>query len=98
MGKIVFIGDEVTGAGFRLAGVHVLTPSRETLPQVLADSQNASALILMTTQMASWLPHQSVQKLAQQRDPLVAIIPDTGQTDAFPDLGKLVRQALGIEA
>lgn len=97
MHDIIFIGDEVTAAGFRLAGVTSYAPARDTLPTLLAEVAQTSAVIAMTAECAAWLPDRDLAALELADTPLLAIVPDARGAVAAPGMGAAVRRTLGIE-
>lgn len=100
MFRCVFIGDDLTAAGFRLAGARVYrTPPREAaaLLDRLADPDDPSAeLILMTPEVAEALPAGRLSALQQAGWPLVLVIPDVRGRRAPPDLVSSLRRHLGL--
>jgi len=97
MGQVIFIGDEITAAGFRLAGVACHTPERNELAGLLAKERDGCDLIMITAQYADWLGGHAVDEMALWTQPLVAIVPDIRQQQSPPNLEHAVRRELGIE-
>ncbi len=97
MGQVIFIGDEVTAAGFRLAGVACHSPEREDLPALLTEVRDDCELMMITAQYAAWLGADTVRAMALWTRPLVAILPDIRNLQAPPNLESTVRRVLGIE-
>lgn len=97
MGQVIFIGDEVTAAGFRLAGVACNSPEREDMPTLLSKARDDCELILITAEYAAWLGADAVGEMALWTRPLVAILPDIRNREAPPNLEDAVRRELGIE-
>ena len=97
MGQVIFIGDEVTAAGFRLAGVACHSPERNELPDLLAKERDECDLIMITAQFAAWLEADTVEEMALWSRPLVAILPDIRNHQTPPNLEHAVRRELGIE-
>ena len=98
MGQVIFIGDEITAAGFRLAGVECYTPEREELPKLLANKREDCDLIMITAGCADWLGNNTVEEMALWSRPLVSILPDIRNRISPPNLEQAVRRELGIEA
>ena len=97
MGQVIFIGDEVTATGFRLAGVACHSPERNELLNLLAEQRDECDLIMITAQFAAWLGADMVEKMALWSRPLVAILPDIRNHQTPPNLEHAVRRELGIE-
>jgi vacuolar-type H+-ATPase subunit F/Vma7 len=92
----VFIGDEVTAAGFRLAGVRVRTPQDGELPGVLDWANSNTSLIYITAEYAAILDQDQQRLLFNQLDPPVVVIPDIRATTPVPDLATELRAQLGV--
>ena len=56
MTDCAFMGDAVTGAGFRLAGVAVFEPTAAEAPALFERLCASARLILITAEAAAWLP------------------------------------------
>ena len=93
----VFIGDEVTGAAYRLAGfdVRVAAPTEgaAALRRALAEP---APLILITAECAAALPDELLDRALSRCDPPVAIVPDAAARVPLPDVTARVRASLGI--
>jgi vacuolar-type H+-ATPase subunit F/Vma7 len=99
MARIVYIGDEVTAAGFRLAGLdtRVAGPGEaaETLRQAVADDAEC---ILLSGRLAEYVPGTYLEAALVAAEPLLALVPDIRGEGAPADLARQVRNALGIDA
>lgn len=92
----VFIGDEVSAAGFRLAGVHVRTPLAEDLPGIISWARKNTSLILITADFLAKLDKLEQNKLVSQLDPPVAVVPDIRVKTPIKDLATQLRSHLGV--
>ena len=92
----VFIGDEVTAAGFRLAGVRVRTPLPGDLRGVLDWANNTTSLIFITAEYAAILNQEEQQRLFTQLDPAVVVVPDIRSNTPVQDLATQLRAQLGV--
>jgi vacuolar-type H+-ATPase subunit F/Vma7 len=98
MANILYIGDEVTAAGYRLAGVETLVPDPADGISVLQPAATGAAeLILLSSTLASGLPPAELVQALARGTPLLAIVPDVFGRATPPDLAHEVRSALGIE-
>jgi vacuolar-type H+-ATPase subunit F/Vma7 len=99
MARLVYVGDEITAAGFRLAGVEtrVTQPAEagEALRQALAGDAEC---LLLSGQLADSVPPALLQQALEGIEPLFAVVPDVRGAGQPPDLVREVRNALGIEA
>lgn len=97
MGPIVFIGDEVTAAGMRLAGVECAPPGRRTILEALTEARRSAAIVFITAECARDVPAAQLAAALIAEVPLLAVIPDINGRAVPPDLTKEMMAALGIE-
>lgn len=97
MSAIIFIGDELTAAGFRLAGVTVITPTRDGEAEALANARGIARIVLLGSDVAARLPAREVETAATSLDPLVLIVPDILGLAPPPDLARRLKATLGLE-
>jgi vacuolar-type H+-ATPase subunit F/Vma7 len=99
MARIVYIGDEVTAAGFRLAGLDTRLAgpgdAAEALRQAIADDAEC---ILLSGQLAEFVPPAYLDEALVASEPLLALVPDIRGEGAPADIARQVRNALGIDA
>lgn len=98
MPAIVFLGDEVSAAGFRLAGVSVRVPLEGEEQQALAEAATSAELVLVSAAFARRLPSALLDRYQSGSRPLLAIIPDVTGAVSPPDLAAEIRRHLGIAA
>lgn len=94
----VFIGDEMTGAGFRLAGLKVLEATKDELVSDFRRVLEWAPLVIITTSVANELPNALVQAAIRRARPPVAIVPEAVGGPPLPDVERDVRAALGVES
>lgn len=96
MTPCAFMGDEVSAAGFRLAGidVHVPGPGNATglFRRLLAESE----LVLITAETAGLVPEEELRRARINGAPPVLVIPDVRGRVQSPDLASLLRRQLGM--
>jgi vacuolar-type H+-ATPase subunit F/Vma7 len=97
MGAAVFIGDELSATGFRLAGVDTVVAERDAAAGALRAARKDAALVIMTAELARHVPAAELEAALSAETPAVAIIPDVRMRTPLPDLAKKLRRALGIE-
>jgi vacuolar-type H+-ATPase subunit F/Vma7 len=99
MTRILYLGDEATAAGFRLAGVE----TRVTSPREAADALREALAgddecVLLSGRLVDQVPASLLAVALQADTPLFAVIPDVRGEGQPPDLAGEVRNALGIDA
>ncbi|MGD8875639.1 MAG: V-type ATP synthase subunit F [Gammaproteobacteria bacterium] len=92
----VFIGDEVSACGYRLAGLRVRVPDRDELDAVLAAACEEAPLVLLSAGVASWLPGARLEALLARIDPPVVVVPDVRGLAGHDDLVPRMRRQLGV--
>jgi len=92
----VYIGDAVSAAGYRLAGLRVHVPdTAELLVQVEQATVDAS-LVLLGADVAAQLPVAALDRLLSGVNPAVVVVPDVRGRAVLPDLANRLRQQLGV--
>ncbi|MBF0626625.1 MAG: V-type ATP synthase subunit F [Magnetococcales bacterium] len=93
----LFIGDEVSAAGWRLAGVRVVIPEpgqeATTVTRALTEGET---LTLLSSTCASRLPPALLDRFLTATTPLTLVVPDLQGRTPPPDLAARVRRRLGM--
>ena len=96
MARLVYIGDEISAAGYRLAGITVHSPSEEDCLAVFRQSLADSDLVLLSVERARQLPADEVREASSGLRPLVMIVPDLRQRFTLRDLNDRICTELGV--
>ena len=96
MPAIVFLGDEVTGAGYRLAGAVVRIPAADDVARLFRRALCDGDLVVLTSSCAAMLPATVIDAAIRHADPLVLIVPDVVDRLEPPDYNTVVARVLGI--
>jgi len=96
MASLVFIGDEVAAAGFRLAGVRVVVPQAGEEAAALADARETADLVLIGAEVAARLPAAVVRDAVAATTPPVLVVPDVRGRITLPDAAAILRGQLGV--
>jgi vacuolar-type H+-ATPase subunit F/Vma7 len=97
MHDIIFIGDALTAAGFRLAGVETRVPASAALAGAVDTARGQCRVLVMTTALHATLPPPLARALELGDAPLLALVPDVQAQVPVADLEVEARRALGIE-
>jgi vacuolar-type H+-ATPase subunit F/Vma7 len=97
MAAAVFIGDELSAAGFRLTGIDTVMPPPEAAGEALRAARKHAALVIMTAELARSVPAAEIEAALIAEAPTVVIVPDVLLRAPLPDLAKRLRRTLGIE-
>jgi vacuolar-type H+-ATPase subunit F/Vma7 len=95
-GLCAFMGDEVSAAGFRLAGIEVRVPSAQETAAVFRRLASDFQLVLITAELAERLPAEELERALAADRPLVLVIPDVRGRARPPEIGALLRRQLGM--
>lgn len=92
---LAFVGDALTAAGFRLAGVRTFAPQPGEERAAFAQALAAAAVVFVTPAVAAKLEPAELERALAAGAPLVAIVP--GETPPAFEPAERVRRQLGIE-
>lgn len=93
----IFIGDEVSAAGYRLAGAEVASPDAAATVEVFEDACTRAEMVLITAGQARHVPSARLKEALDRHRPLVSIVADARERETPPDLDAEVRTILGLE-
>jgi len=94
--EIVFIGDEVAAAGFRLAGAAVRVPASGAETAALREETGRAALVLIARAAAEQVDPRALARALASPRPLVMVLPDAAGLPPAVDVAARVRLQLGI--
>ena len=97
MRHAVFIGDELSAAGYRLTGIETLMPEAGAAAEALHEARKDAALVIMTAELARRVPAREIEAALTAEARAFAIVPDVRMGAPLPDLAKRLRRTLGIE-
>ena len=98
MSAPAYLGDEVTAAGYRLAGARVRVPRRGEEAAALAAACAEAPLVLVSAAVAVRIPESSLKSALAALVPLVLVVPDPVDDTPVPDVAARLRRELGLEA
>jgi len=95
---IVYLGDELSAAGFRLAGVDARVPSAGAEADCLNAAMRQAQVVLLGMRCAASIPAAVLEPALASRSPLVMVVPDLNGKRPSIDSASRVRRLLGVEA
>ena len=98
MSAPIYLGDEVVGAGYRLAGARVRTPPVGESGAALARACAEAPLVLLSATLAARIGEGQLRAALSALSPLVLIVPDLQAEVEMPDLAARLHAQLGLEA
>ena len=94
----IFIGDETTACGFRLAGLEVRITAPEAAAAALAAAREARPpLIVMGAEHAAQVPEAELDAASRAVHPPVLVVADAAHHAQPPDLAEQVRRQVGAQ-
>lgn len=93
----IYLGDEASAAGYRLAGAHVLVPAAGGEAAALAQACTEAPLVLLSAAVAARIPAAALQAARAASQPLLLVVGDLVGDVAAPDLPQRIRSQLGME-
>jgi len=96
MAAPVFIGDEVTAAGYRLAGARTIVCSAGAAAESFATALAQAPLVLISAACARELPDGEIARAMRVAEPPVLVVA-AAAGEKHPDLAVEIGRALGIE-
>jgi len=97
MKNILFIGDEISASGFRLAGLDVLVPESGNEPDVLDRLNQNIDFVIITAEVAKTIPIGVMNRLIHRDKPLLLVMTDMRELYLAPDLSGKLRSQLGMK-
>ena len=98
MSAPLYLGDEVSAAGYRLAGARVHTPRTGHETEALTWARSLSPMVLVSAAVAAGVSEDALREALSALAPLVLVVPDCSGDVALPDLASRLRAQLGLEA
>jgi vacuolar-type H+-ATPase subunit F/Vma7 len=95
MDQPLFLGDPVTGAGFRLAGFATVTPDDEAVTAEFLAALERAPLVAVSRDLAERISPSVLRDAIARADPPVSIVADVMGPPR--SLSGQVRRALGVE-
>ena len=92
----VYIGDPVSAAGYRLAGLKVQVPAADEALEALEAACDEAPLVLLGSDLASRIPSQQLDALLSRITPAVVVVPDVRGQVPLPDMAHRLRKQLGV--
>jgi len=96
MKRPIYIGDELTASGYRLAGVRTRTPPPEAVTEVFAWACRESDLVLLGVAQARQIPAGELESALCALHPQVLVVPDITEREPMRDLAARIRSQLGV--
>ena len=97
MSAAIFIGDELTAAGFRLTGIETLVPAAKDVGNTFHEARARASLVIITAELARAILVSELETAMLAESPALAIVPDVRFVAEPPDLTGKLRRVLGID-
>ncbi len=93
----IFIGDEISAAGYRLAGLRTRSPNAAEMVEVFRWACTETELLLLGIKQARQLPAAELAQALRAPLPQILIVPDIQQPQPMRDLPARIRTQLGMK-
>jgi vacuolar-type H+-ATPase subunit F/Vma7 len=96
MAKLVFIGDEISAAGWALAGMDVITPPVGSEERTVKEALSNTELLIITTQIAQNITPALLEKILTSTSVLTHVVGNMQNQLPQPDYEAQLRAKLGL--
>jgi len=96
MTSILFLGDELTAAGLRLAGVATRVVGGGEVGAAIGAVGEEVEVLLLGAEAAASLDPAALDRLLARPQPLTVVLPDPRGRVASPDPAAALRRVLGV--
>ena len=94
----IFVGDELSAAGYRLAGMDARVPAPGDVAACLEGALEDAAIVLVSSGCAKMISPAALEAALALLAPLVMVVPDWDGTQLASDPANKVRRVLGLES
>jgi vacuolar-type H+-ATPase subunit F/Vma7 len=94
MARAGYVGDEVSGAGYRLTGTRLYLPAPGKEWAALEQACAENDLVLLSSACAKRIPAAALLPLLRRIAPLLLVVPDGARTE--PDVAAEFRYRIGF--
>ena len=98
MVSLLFLGDEVAAAGWRLAGAATRSPAPGREAAALAAALEEAELVLLGAPFAARIPEGLLRAALRRITPVTVVLPDLREALPYPDVAARMKRQLGIES
>ncbi|MFA7270527.1 MAG: hypothetical protein WC073_14405 [Sterolibacterium sp.] len=93
----IFLGDELSAAGYRLAGVDARVPAPGDEAQCFEKALGEARILLLGARCARAIAPAALEAALALLSPLVIVVPEWDGRQVAADPASKVRRALGVE-
>ncbi len=93
----VFLGDELSASGYRLAGVDARVPSPGDEADCFEKALKDARIVIVGARCARAIPAVALEAALALLSPLVIVVPDWDGTQLVNTPANKVRRALGLD-
>ncbi|CAG4883072.1 Vacuolar H+transporting two-sector ATPase F subunit [Georgfuchsia toluolica] len=93
----IFVGDELSAAGYRLAGMDTRVPLPGAEAECFGKALQEAYIVLVGYRCARAIPAATLEAALALLSPLVIVVPDWDGTQLADEPANKVRRILGLE-
>lgn len=92
MARVAYVGDEVSGAGYRLAGARIYLPAPGEEWAAIERACTENELVLLSRACVERLPPAALSPLLRRATPLLLVVPDgaRGEVDIVAEMKRRI--------
>lgn len=96
MSAAEFIGDEVTAAGYRLAGIETQIADSASVLTAIRQACERASLVLVGSSAVAGMQSAELDELLASESPPVLVVPDIPGRQPVPDIAARIYKQLGM--
>ena len=96
MSVTVFIGDELSAAGYRLCGVDTQIADSGNVASLIEQACEYASLLLLSSGVSQALDQAQLDALMEKLSPAVIIVPAVASQSQLPDIAGRIHKQLGM--
>ena len=94
----IFIGDEASAAGYRLAGLATIVAEKKHETSAFVEALENATLVLVCSTVAARIDPARLHCAFAAMSPLVAVVPAMDASVPFPDIAIQLRAEIGLSS
>ena len=94
----IYIGEEASAAGYRLAGFATVMPDAGRETSTFAQALEHATIVLVSSTVAARIDPARLRSAFAAMSPLVAIVPALDPSTHFPDVATQLRAEIGLSS
>ena len=94
----IFIGDEASAAGYRLAGLATIVAEKDHETSAFVEALEHATVVLVSSTVAACIDPARLRCAFAAMSPLVVVVPALDASVPFPDIAIQLRAEIGLSS